>query len=83
MPGKKAPWNGIERILNNIRGSFAQQRLIGQVDKQEVLGKVQKGVSSKAAGPSTRGSYTPVREHDEGPRTQLVPFFNIPIKIGL
>ena len=84
MPGKKAHWNGIEKNLNNIGFSSAQQRLIGTKDKQEVKGKVQKGLPSKAAGHSARGAYTAVREHDEGTRTQLVPFFNIPIKkIGL
>jgi hypothetical protein len=40
---------------------------------------VQKGASSKTAGHLARGAYTAVREHDKGPRTQLVPFFNIPI----
>ena len=33
--------------------------------------------SSKAAGPSVRGVYTGVREHDKGPRTRLADFFNV------
>ena len=39
---------------------------------------VQKGASSKAEGPSASGAYTAVRERDDGPRTPLGPFFNIP-----
>ena len=34
--------------------------------------------SSKAAGPWAGGAYTVVGEHDNGPRTPLAGFFNIP-----
>ena len=51
---------------------------MGSKKYQEIIGDVQKGASSKAAGPVAREAYRAVREHDDGPRTQLEPFFNIP-----
>ena len=56
-----------------------QPQLVTESKKyQATIGDVQKGASSKAAGPVAREAYKAVREHDDGPRTPLEPFFNIP-----
>jgi hypothetical protein len=69
-----------ERGLLKIRNlhTVSQSRFIGMRKSRHLLGAVQKGSTSKAAGHLARGTYWLLREHDKGLRTQLADFFNSP-----
>ena len=62
-----------DRQLKNFLTLFILMKFTASVATQDV----QKGPSSKAAGPLAGGAYKKVREHGKGPRTPLAAFFNI------